>query len=856
MARSAKPRGVTAEVVTSRWLTRLLRTAKYAPEFLQWAASRRFPNPETNHKVLFQSLSPQEQARIHAQWKGSQAQPRNQGPGLRDTGEETWQGGKIYQADVERDSFVHFTPRSRAKQILESQKLLAKPPHEKFGIEGVQAISLGYGESVPETQTTHIKHDKDDPLVAVVFRTSTQPEHGYSEEVVWGGDVDLRDAQIVSADDALKRLSQNPQRITEDDMVRYGKSSKTATRWMKKFVKRAISEKHVKRLRKKIDVDDLPFDHLFEGKRRLVVDPEDHGGLGVEEPNSAKELLAFMRDTGALVGRDTVDWREGYVKDAKGKTKSKINKAIQKGIRKFVGADSEFHSNMEKVRRGLAKGETPIQRTLGVGRDNIQALTGMGHLFMKGFPTDQIWKELQDYGVPSPDSWKKIKEVADKFAELSSEKRQELMGKHEHEYKALQREYPGQLEESYRQQYWDSRGLFMTHNKAKRGDEAEWLMKHFRGWADRTDEFYGSEDAEPVRKVHELGAKIDPKRFEALQTISEIEKKQQDYDLWRSIGGEGLSIVLSRDPVDVLRMSDHPKAIQAIQSCHSEGGSEFQCAIEEAEEGGLVAYVVKTKDVEGKNLEDDELFEDSSRGVEGIKPFARLRLRRFESDGGSGGIEVALPETTTYGADFPDFVQSMTNWARETQPEFVVGDAGYSKRPSDWRLTGGTYQDNASSELFNNFFERDDSDNYSNEPSEDEYDPYGEGYTLDDSPYYDPDREDEEEGEAEVTEKKVQPWRHTDHMKDFWTWMDKNHPRIRNPNPRGRQPEISPSTLKGYTRGATNYAAQARETVGRYLARYEQERQDYAEARARGDVRASRVASRWFQKPIVKLQTN
>ena len=126
------------------------------------------------------------------------------------------------------------------------------------------------------------------------------------------------------------------------------------------------------------------------------------------------------------------------------------------------------------------------------------------------------------------------------------------------------------------------------------------------------------------------------------------------------------------------------------------------------------------------------------------------------------------------------------------------------------------------------------------EPTEDEYDPYGEGYTLDDSPYYDPDREDEDEGEAEVTEKTVQPWRHTDKMTDFWEWMKENHPKVPNPNTRGTKKEISPSTLKGYARGGAGYSARARETIGRDLVRFQEE--------GKRDVQASRVAAAWLRK--------
>lgn len=44
------------------------RTAEYSEEFLTWARARRWRNPATGNKVLFDSLPSDEQARIHARW--------------------------------------------------------------------------------------------------------------------------------------------------------------------------------------------------------------------------------------------------------------------------------------------------------------------------------------------------------------------------------------------------------------------------------------------------------------------------------------------------------------------------------------------------------------------------------------------------------------------------------------------------------------------------------------------------------------------------------------------------------------------------------------------------------------------
>ena len=53
------------------------------------------------------------------------------------------------------------------------------------------------------------------------------------------------------------------------------------------------------------------------------------------------------------------------------------------------------------------------------------------------------------------------------------------------------------------------------------------------------------------------------------------------------------SIIVSRAPIDILRMSD----IGSITSCHREGGEYFQCAREEARGHGIVAYRLYTDEL-------------------------------------------------------------------------------------------------------------------------------------------------------------------------------------------------------------------------------------------------------------------
>lgn len=135
------------------------------------------------------------------------------------SGEESFYHGENHMMDVRDDLFVHFTYDYRAIQILKSGYLLTDPPHEGFGMEGVQAVSAVWGKWVPKVQTTHLK----DPqvVVAIVFKTDTEPEIGYREEVIWKKDVRLIQPKIVSKQKGAGMLRNTPQALEEGDIVFY-----------------------------------------------------------------------------------------------------------------------------------------------------------------------------------------------------------------------------------------------------------------------------------------------------------------------------------------------------------------------------------------------------------------------------------------------------------------------------------------------------------------------------------------------------------------------------------------------------------------------------------------------------------
>ena len=188
---------------------------------------------------------------------------------------------------------------------------------------------------------------------------------------------------------------------------------------------------------------------------------------------------------------------------------------------------------------------------------------------------------------------------------------------------------------------------------------------------------------------------------------------------------EGSSVIISRDPVDVLRMSDHEK----IRSCHSEGGAYFECAVAESRGNGLVAYLVNNSDLERllsqdagdpsselmtiDALDKKEIFEDKSRSVSGIRPMSRVRLRKYVHE--EDGYEFAAPEHNTYGPHPPGFVGAVRAWAWEAQKDLwhttkgEILEPGFSP-PEMYQLQmhGGSYRDTSDGEVLTSFFQEGD----------------------------------------------------------------------------------------------------------------------------------------------------
>jgi hypothetical protein len=187
-------------------------------------------------------------------------------------------------------------------------------------------------------------------------------------------------------------------------------------------------------------------------------------------------------------------------------------------------------------------------------------------------------------------------------------------------------------------------------------------------------------------------------------------------------------IVVSRARMDIARMSDFP----GIQSCHSpprpkkdkEGniirrrplgmpdaskekeieGKWFSCAIQEAKDNGVIAFLMPRKSVEEykDKLQADEFYRDIERDVEGTLPMQRIRLRKYLHI--PTMTYLLVPEMEIYGS-YPSkqFLNSVLDWAVEVQTNEINKIKSNELYANDFVLIGGSYADTPTNEMLSYF---------------------------------------------------------------------------------------------------------------------------------------------------------
>jgi hypothetical protein len=242
-----------------------------------------------------------------------------------------------------------------------------------------------------------------------------------------------------------------------------------------------------------------------------------------------------------------------------------------------------------------------------------------------------------------------------------------------------------------------------------------------------TDDFnkaYSDYDLEK-KKLKEIGKKA----FKGMDRYVRLQAVNYYIKAWEENAGffkndpeafAGFSIIISRHPTDVLRMSDFDN----IESCHTlasrsgETGAFVKCAYAEAIDGGAIAYVVPSqeiKDWEEENDQsiedtDDEVLSDSARDIGDIEPVSRVRIRIGRFDDNDYRYYIGVPDARIYGADTSNFYETLKTWLVDNQegtiqhlPKvdmndvdsnmYTVNDIGKIDA-GKMTLIGGTYQDN------------------------------------------------------------------------------------------------------------------------------------------------------------------
>jgi len=161
---------------------------------------------------------------------------------------------------------------------------------------------------------------------------------------------------------------------------------------------------------------------------------------------------------------------------------------------------------------------------------------------------------------------------------------------------------------------------------------------------------------------------------------------------------DNFALILSRNPFDVIRMSDH----DGWSSCHTPGHQYWHCAVGESKNAGGIAYLVPAEEVNKVDMDSKEIFVDSTRKVPGISPVSRLRIRKFEDK--KTEQQLAVPEDRVYGKNIPGFKERVRAILKNLQKD-VIGQQRL--RMKDYYLMGGSYQDTPASVMFNKFFDDD-----------------------------------------------------------------------------------------------------------------------------------------------------
>ena len=413
----------------------------------------------------------------------------------------------------------------------------------------------------------------------------------------------------------------------------------------------------------------LPFDDFFNGKYRMV------------QNFSATESTGILADLEKWFGRS--GWTV-YLDESGKKPVLKATKVVEKQF-----------TDKEGNRRQVSK---TVDLKLSKIASRIIS-------FINNY---ENWKEGVNFAMNL------AQEFTDKIGELQKDEDGDLIG-----YEELKAEYLPRVQKA-------------TNRSAK-------LIASFKElFGNAAYQNWDEDAADAYRQLKFTGdAKGHGNYFETL--LAPPAKKIADFlldgssldDLTRNIDNYKLQnyIIYSRHPIDVYRMSD----FRGLDSCHSlpsrkgtAGFDEYNvCALAEAHGNGLISYVVTDASVrefvgaeEGQEITpemirekldlhelpeagDGEIFTDEERGVEGMVPVSRVRIKHvsYNSNGDDDPIRLLVPQGNVYGQKVPGLVDHLYKTTVEAQMEKIEAIAEKelttSENVSMYAFTryGGSYQD-------------------------------------------------------------------------------------------------------------------------------------------------------------------
>ena len=441
---------------------------------------------------------------------------------------------------------------------------------------------------------------------------------------------------------------------------------------------RELDENEVEHIRTAIDEmgpEDLAFNDLFQGKTRLVV------RFPVKDSESA--LGKFVHELEQVFKLD-IEWEKGIV-SAEREWEEHSDEKLDSQVSRLPGMQTGPEIPAKMVRK-------KFQMKLGKYLAKADQLVTQYKEMLQKIGEEAV-------NLHQRDSWTVRYSLADIQEALNP--------------KEMKRYYQilNQMELLFGTSSQRALGEYMMNDL----DKSEWTANEQarRDYQDKQDRNHGKEprDRKPIvppeTRIADMGTYWLQRAGWIKENINTLESDKY-------------AIIITRDPIDILRMSD----FKNITSCHSPpsrtgGESYYKCAVAEAHGHGAIAYVVETEDFllkvgadtleeSEKLIQDGEIFADDTRiGGAGydITPVSRTRLRKFmydtpDPEGGYDiGTQLAVPEKRVYGKKIPGFVDRVVQWARENQQEALenmpVDAYGDGIDLDKFTLVGASYEDTA-----------------------------------------------------------------------------------------------------------------------------------------------------------------